>query len=116
MSRKATPGYAALADGNARLAKAFDDLSQGYDLLHKRIEAYDETHAYLQELRKANESLLEVWRGVKHVEPHAQPMDDAIDALRAVLAKLAERDLEKRKQDALAVAALAQGWTEPKEA
>lgn len=62
------------------------ELREAYDLLHKRIEAYDETHAYLQELREAAETCVD--------NAHSR-QDDCyhvyapfVDSLRVVLEKL----------------------------
>jgi hypothetical protein len=41
-------------------------LREAYDLLHKRIEAYDETHAGLQRLREENEQLK---RDISYLRP-----------------------------------------------
>lgn len=41
----------------AALETQLRELREAHDLLHKRIEAYDETHAYLKELREASEGL-----------------------------------------------------------
>jgi chromosome segregation ATPase len=59
--------YATLEDAVSKVLgerKQLRELREAHDLLHKRIEAYDETHAYLQELREAAEELADVCRGV----------------------------------------------------
>lgn len=74
----------ALANADMALSQLREH-REAYDLLHKRIEAYDETHAYLQELREAAEAVLREWVRESYDQTIS---DDALDALAAVLAKV----------------------------
>lgn len=70
------------------------ELREAYDLLHKRIEAYDETHAYLQELREAAEAVTReatnFWEGAQYdvSDSIAYVNNEALKRLAAVLAKV----------------------------
>lgn len=68
--------------------KRSDELSKAYDLLHRRIEAYDETHAYLAELREA--ALEAVHQETVYTGPDGLTLvrEPHIEALAAVLAKV----------------------------